>query len=423
VNIAVIGSGISGMTAAHFLSENHQVTLFESSKRLGGHTATIDVKKNGKVIAVDTGFIVFNDRTYPEFIALMDKLGVQSQPSCMSFGVSDTCNNLEYAGTNLNTLLAQRSNVFKPSFIRMVSDIVRFNNNASKHLGGSTQNEITLGEYLDAHGYSREFREQYLIPMSAAIWSSSLEDMLNFPAQFLVKFFDNHGLLNISQRPQWRVIKGGSKNYIPALTARYSDKIRLETPVKAVSRISDNAGKQGLIVSSHCGDEFFDQVVFACHSDQALNILKNPSPEEQSVLGAIPYRRNKVVLHTDIALMPKRRRCWSSWNVSMDANSSALTYYMNLLQGLDCDEKFLVTLNPNGQINPAKIIDTFEYDHPIFSIQGIQAQKRWHEINGIGNISYCGAYWRNGFHEDGVWSALRVAKAIDKTAANSVEAA
>jgi predicted NAD/FAD-binding protein len=415
MKIAIIGSGISGMAAGHFLGEDHEITLYESASVPGGHTATIDVSHNGRDYAIDTGFIVYNDWTYPEFIRLMDELGVANQPTSMSFSVSDKRSGIEYAGSGLNALFAQRRNLVSPRFLGMVRDILRFNSQVEDHLQTDPRcQEMSLGDYLSLHGYSTAFRDLYLIPMGAAIWSSGTDVMLNFPLQFFVRFFRNHGLLNIRNRPQWRVIQGGSRNYIDPLTSRYRQGIELNNPVKAVTRIRTANGGVKVRVDSKTGVADFDQVIFACHSDQALALLTDASEDERDILGAIPYTRNEVVLHTDERLLPKNRRCWSSWNVALDGEmaSTTMTYNMNILQGIQSEDTFCVTLNQTGEIDESRIKGVFHYDHPLFTEAGIKAQQRWHEINGNRVTWFCGAYWRNGFHEDGVWSARRVAYRI-----------
>lgn len=418
MKIAIIGSGISGMAAAHYLASDHEITLFESSRVLGGHTATIDVHHKGRDYAIDTGFIVFNDWTYPAFIKLMDSLGVASQPTRMSFSVSDISSGIEYAGSNLDSLFAQRRNLISPRFLALVSSILRFNHQAEQHLVDDPECAgMSLGEYLESYHYPAAFRDLYLIPMGAAIWSSGSEAMLEFPLQFFVHFFRNHGLLNIRNRPQWRVIQGGSRNYIAPLTATYKNKIELANPVKRVTRVPQATGPGYVVVESERFTATYDQVVFACHSDQALRILGDADPGEQAVLSAIPYSRNTVVLHTDTTLLPANKKCWSSWNMSMNGPHMAipaLTYNMNILQGIKAEETFCVTLNQTDAIDPLRILGEYEYDHPQFTREGMLAQQRWEDINGVRNTWFCGAYWRNGFHEDGVWSALRVATVIAK---------
>ena len=419
MKIAIIGSGISGLTAAHTLADDHDITLFEAGQKLGGHTATIDVTHKGRDYAIDTGFIVFNDWTYPEFIKLMDELGVESQPTQMSFAVSDRVTGIEYAGSSLNTLFAQRRNLVSPRFLSMTKDILRFNGQVEKHLQEDPGcNAMSLGDYLDKYRYTQSFRDLYLVPMGAAIWSSNTEMMLSFPLQFFVRFFRNHGLLNIKNRPQWRVIKGGSRSYIAPLSEKFKNNIELGNPVKQVTRFQDNDGSPVVRVESERFTAEYDQVIFACHSDQALAMLADADGNEQSILSAIPYTKNEVVLHTDISLLPENRRCWSSWNVALTSKDHhierpTLTYDMNILQSIQSDETFCVTLNQSGDIDPSMILGEYEYDHPVFSEAGVKAQDRWQEINGVKSTWFCGAYWRNGFHEDGVWSALRVARQLN----------
>ena len=408
MKIAVVGSGISGMAAAHYLSANNDVTLFESANRLGGHTATIMVDHQGEKIPLDTGFIVFNDWTYPNFISLMEELGVASQPTQMTFSVSDKSSGIEYAGTNLNTLFARRANVFSQKYLHMLKEILRFNTQVEDHLRSLyVYPDISLGDYLDRYAYSATFKNLYIIPMGSAIWSSRQSDMLKMPLEFFVKFFRNHGLLNIKDRPQWRVIKGGSSAYIEKLVRSYKSSIRLNTPVLEVDR---NITGSYVTLKTREGLETFDHVVFACHSNQALACLKDASNSEWEILSAIPYSNNEVVLHTDTGVLPKNKRAWSSWNVNLAAQNDIpqLSYNMNILQGIKTQETFCVTLNQTGAIDPGKILGVYHYEHPIFTAQGTAAQARWAEINGTRNTWFCGAYWRNGFHEDGVWSARRV---------------
>jgi predicted NAD/FAD-binding protein len=415
MKIAVIGAGISGLTAAWSLAAEHDVHVYEAGAQPGGHTATVDVQYRDEHHAIDTGFIVHNDRTYPHFIAMLNKLGVATRPAPMSFSVTDALSGIEYAGTNLNTLFAQRSNLLSPRFLRMVRDILRFNREAEAHLASEPAlADATLGEYLHEFGYSDAFRDLYLIPMGAAIWSSNTRTMTQFPLQFFVRFFRNHGLLDLRNRPQWRVIEGGSRAYLAPLTAPFRDQLYVNTPVQEIWRVPVRGGMQVRIVSPR-GTETFDSVILACHSDQALRMLSDVSPAERSVLGAIPYTRNDVVLHTDISMLPRNRRCWSSWNVNLGrvpAEQPALTYNMNILQGLRSSQTWCVSLNQTRLIQQEKIHGIYSYSHPLFTLEGVRAQQRWHEINGINNTWFCGAWWRNGFHEDGVWSALRVVDAL-----------
>lgn len=424
--IAVVGSGISGMAAAHYLARHPgvEVHLYEAAERLGGHTATIDVEHDGERLAIDTGFIVFNDRTYPDFIALMDELGMASRPTRMSFSVSDAVSGLEYAGSSLDSLFAQRRNLISPAFWRMVRDILRFNREAEKHLETDPAlASASLGQYLERYAYSREFRDWYLVPMGAAIWSSDDRTMSAFPLAFFVRFFRNHVLLDLRNRPQWRVIEGGSRNYIAPLTVACRDRIYLSTPVHAVTRKVWLRGRQQVCIESRRGKEFFDHVVLACHSDQALALLADPTPAEREILGAIPYIRNEVVLHRDTRLLPKSARAWSSWNVNLGSGAGdlpALTYNMNILQGLKSRHTWCVTLNQTARIDPALIHGMFHYDHPLFTLDGMAAQARHGEISGQHGTWYCGAWWRNGFHEDGVVSARRVAEALADSVSTSL---
>jgi len=411
VNIAIIGSGISGLTSAYLLNRNHEITLFEAGDRVGGHTHTVDVNVDGRRYAVDTGFIVFNDWTYPNFIRLLGQIGVGFKPTEMSFSVTDPDSGLEYNGNNLNSLFAQRRNLLSPGFWGMLRDILHFNKHAQLDLAeGRIAADTTLDHYLTAGGYGERFILHYIVPMGAAIWSMSMAQMLSFPLQFFVRFFKNHGLLSVNNRPQWCVIEGGSSAYIAPLTATFNDKIRLNCPVTRVERDAD-----GVVVHSAAGSERFDKVVFACHSDQALKLLARPSAAEQSILGDLPYADNDVVLHTDTRLLPSRPLAWASWNYRLGAaghSLAAVTYDMNILQGIQSDTTFCVSLNQSAGISPAHVLGRFTYAHPQYSLAAVAAQERWEELNGAQHTYYCGAYWASGFHEDGVVSALRVARSF-----------
>ncbi len=411
MKIAVVGSGIAGLTSAYLLNRSHDVKVFESSDWIGGHTHTVDVQVDGRHHAIDTGFIVFNDWTYPNFIKLLGQLGVAFKPTEMSFSVHDPHTGVEYNGNNLNSLFAQRSNLLSPKFWGMLRDILRFNRLAIEDLENQRiAADTTLGEYLKNGGYGQRFINHYIVPMGAAIWSMSLADMLGFPLQFFVRFFKNHGLLSVTNRPQWCVIEGGSRGYIEPLTASFREKIHLSCPVTRVERDQD-----GVTLHSAMGTERFDKVIFACHSDQALAMLAEPSSAEQSVLGALRYAENDVVLHTDTRLLPDRRLAWASWNYRLggaEQQLAAVTYDMNILQGIESDTTFCVSLNQSAAIDPEKVIGRYRYAHPQYSLQAVAAQARWEEINGLDHTWYCGAYWANGFHEDGVVSGLRVAKAF-----------
>jgi predicted NAD/FAD-binding protein len=406
------------LSCAHYLSAAHEVTVFEASSRVGGHTATVDVQLGPRSYAIDTGFIVFNDWTYPNFIALMKELGVPSKATCMGFSVHDDKTGLEYSGTNLNTLFAQRGNLLSPRFLRMVRDILRFNKQSVADLeSGKVDNSETLGSYLQRNRYSEAFQRQYLVAMGSAIWSADCDTILDFPLSFFLRFFRNHGLLSVSDRPQWRVIEGGSREYLRALCQRFEKRIHTKSPVQGILR----ENQQVHLEMADGRKLAFDQVVIATHSDQALAMLDRPSDAEREILGALPYQANDVVLHTDIRMLPRNRKTWSSWNYNLGENQqrAVVTYNMNILQGLDAPETFCVTLNNTAAINPHKILGRFNYSHPVFSLEGIAAQGRWAEINGANNTWYCGAYWENGFHEDGVVSALRVAEGISASGARA----
>jgi predicted NAD/FAD-binding protein len=409
MKIAVIGSGISGNVAAYHLNKTHDITVYEANDYIGGHTHTHDIRHKGKQYCVDTGFIVFNHKTYPNFIALLDELGVEEQLSTMSFGVKCDKTGLEYMGSTINSLFAQRRNIFRPSFWRMILDILRFNREATNLLQASSD-DIALGDYLEQHKYSAVFINHYLAPMAAAVWSADLKLMFDFPARYLIRFFHNHGLLSVNDRPDWYVIKGGSKTYARALIRAFKDKIKLSTPVTQVERIDG-----GVRVTSSEGEETFDAVFFACHSDQALRMIKSPTDTEKQTLGAIKYQDNEVVLHTDASVMPKRKIAWAAWNYHLlegDQSRVPVTYNMNILQSLDCEDQFCVTLNNTDAIDQSKVLKRLNYHHPIYTKESVAAQARHAEIN-TDRFYFCGAYWRYGFHEDGVFSALEAIKRFE----------
>ena len=396
---------------AHRLHADHDITVFEAAAHIGGHTHTHTVEFDGERHEIDTGFIVYNDWTYPNFIALLTELGVESQPSAMSFSVRNEASGLEYNGTTLNTLFAQRRNLLRPSFHRMIRDILRFNREAPALL--AAMNELPLGEYLAAGRYSPQFTNDYLIPMGAAIWSTDPARMLAFPARYFVQFFHNHGMLSVDQRPQWHAICGGSARYVEKLVAPFRQRIRLNCPIESVRRLPD-----GVLVKPRGADtERYDQVFFASHSDQALALLTDATALEKSILGAIPYQANEAVLHTDTSLLPRARRAWAAWNyhvVNTTEGGATLTYNMNILQTLRSRHTFCVTLNHSAHIAPGKIIQRITYHHPLYTPAGVAAQARQHEINGVNRSYFCGAYWRYGFHEDGVVSALNALKHFEQ---------
>jgi predicted NAD/FAD-binding protein len=415
MRVAIIGTGIAGNVAAYKLRQKHDITVFEAGSYVGGHTNTVDVEEGGARLAVDTGFIVFNDRTYPNFIGLLEEIGQASQPSVMSFSVQREDSGLEYAGSSLNSLFAQRRNIVRPAFYRMIRDILRFNDATLDHVEELDESE-TIGAYLVRNDYSKEFVDQYLVPMAAAIWSAEPVAILEMPVKFLVRFFANHGLLQTTDRPIWRVIKGGSREYVRKLVAGHRDRIRLNSPVQTLRRVGDGIE----LHSASGGKEHFDYVFVACHSDQALSLLVDATAAERDVLGAISYQSNEAILHTDATLMPTRKRAWAAWNYHIPQDPDrhvAVTYNMNILQGLETQNEYLVTLNDGRHIDPAKIIQRIAYDHPIYSQEAVRAQSRQADIN-CDRTFYCGAYWRNGFHEDGVVSALQAVQHFEERLAS-----
>jgi len=421
MRIAIIGAGVSGLSAAYWLRERHQVTLFEQAPYLGGHAHTVDVEVEGERQAIDTGFIVFNDRTYPEFVALLGELGVASQPTTMGFSVRCDASDLEYNGSSLGGLFVQRRNLLRPAFYRMLAEIARFNRAApgllAKHRGAPGADQATVADFLAAGDYSRSFAEHYLLPLGSAIWSCPRATFERFPLQFILDFFQNHGLLQWRDRPVWRTVCGGSRAYVTEIARKLGNRVRLNTPISAVRRLPDCV--EIIPAGPASGDnapQRFDHVIFACHADQALRMLSDPSPVEREVLGAFPYERNTAVLHTDTALLPRRRGAWASWNYHIAKDSAApatLSYCMNILQRLESKHTYCVTLNGEDQIDPNKVLGTFVYEHPIFTTRRAAAQARHIELIAAGRTSFCGAYWRNGFHEDGVVSALAVCQVLE----------
>lgn len=404
MKIAIIGSGIAGNVAAYHLSREHDITVFEANDYVGGHTHTHDIEWQGSNVSIDTGFIVFNNWTYPNFTQLLDELGVSIQASDMSFSVKCEKSGLEYNGTSLNSLFAQRRNLLRPSFYRMIMDILRFNREAPRLLQHD-HHQISLGDYLHANQYSQAFIDHYIVPMGSAIWSADPETMHRFPARFFISFFHNHGMLSVNDRPTWYVIKGGSKEYVKKLIAGYQDRVRLKSRVMSIKRYKTHVE----VCTQGSPAETFDAVFIASHSDQALAMLSDASDLERDVLGAIPYQKNEAILHTDASLLPNSRLAWAAWNyhiLPQYHGRAALTYNMNILQGLTSSQPFCVTLNHSDAIDESRIIKRMQYEHPVFTPEGIAAQNRQAELNGANRTYFCGAYWRNGFHEDGVVSAL-----------------
>ncbi|GAC1304373.1 MAG: FAD-dependent oxidoreductase [Steroidobacteraceae bacterium] len=416
MRIAVIGSGIAGLVAARHLSRANDVTVFEAAGHIGGHTHTVDLEFEGEAYAVDTGFIVYNDWTYPHFVRLLAELDVPWQTSRMSFSVRCERSGLEYNGTSLNTLFAQRRNLVRPSFLKMVADILRFNARAPELLAG-TPSRISLGDYLHRERYSAYFIEHYIVPMGAAIWSARPVDMLQFPARFFVEFFSNHGFLSVDKRPTWRVIRGGSREYVRKLTAGFSRNIRVNTPVESVLRQGNKA-----VVRLRDGSlDHFDQLFLACHSDQALRLLADPSAAEREILSSITYQPNEALLHTDVRMMPRRQLAWAAWNYHLPREAQervSVTYNMNILQSLQARQQFLLTLNRSADVDPRTVLGAYAYHHPVYTEAALAAQARRHEINGERRTYYCGAYWSFGFHEDGVTSALASVAEFERRQAN-----
>jgi predicted NAD/FAD-binding protein len=404
MRIAIIGAGISGLVAAHLLHREHDVSVFEAADWIGGHTHTVRVDAADGSHDVDTGFIVMNDRNYPNFERLLAKLGVATQASNMSFSVSDG-RDFEYSSTSLAGLFANPRHLASPPFLRMLADVRRFQREA-RELLATEGDGPSLRDYLEQHAYSREFVERLIVPQAAAVWSADPRQMWTFPARFLAQFFENHGMLGLGDRPKWRTIAGGSHRYVERLTAPFSERILLSQPVTAISRVADH------VEVTVRGQEArrFDRVIIATHSDQALSMLADPSDRERDILGAIPYQGNEVVLHTDRRLLPRRRRAWASWNYHLgtdDSGGSSVTYHMNRLQCLSTPEELCVTLNLSDRIEPARVLGRWNYSHPVYTSAGMAAQRRRVEIDGVDRIHYCGAYWGWGFHEDGVVSAMR----------------
>jgi predicted NAD/FAD-binding protein len=413
MKIAIVGTGISGLVAAHRLHPRHEITVYEAEARLGGHTNTVRVAEPGGELWIDTGFIVFNDRNYPRFEALLAELGVAAQPSHMGFSVSDGRGRFEYSGTPWG-LFARPSHLVSPRFWRMLGDWRRFNREA-RGLIGMNGTAPSLGAWLEQGGFSSQFVERLIVPQAAAVWSADPDQMWSFPASFMAEFFENHGMYSLRDRPRWRTVRGGARSYVEAIAEPWRERVRLGAPVRQIERGPDGVR----IEADGCESERFDQVVIATHSDQALALLADPSRAEREVLGAIPYQRNEAVLHTDASLMPRRRAVWSSWNFHLrepggPARGSTVTYWMNKLQRLRSRHQYFVTLNRGEEIDPAKVLRRFSYDHPVYTREGVAAQARHAEISGVERTHYCGAYWGWGFHEDGVVSAERAVEQIER---------
>jgi predicted NAD/FAD-binding protein len=410
--IAIIGTGISGLVAAHKLNADWDISLYEQGNHIGGHTNTIDIEYSGENYSIDTGFIVYNEKAYPVFCELLNTLGISTKSTEMSFSVQCQDTGLEYNGTSLNKIFSQRSNLLRPSFHRMLREIIRFYKNAPELLQG-LDTSTTLGDYLEQGHYSREFIEQHIIPMGAAIWSASPEGMFDFPARSFAQFFDNHGFLQWKERPQWRVICGGSKRYVEALIMPFIEKIHTNSPIESICREGDVVK----LSIEKKPPKYFDKVIIATHSDQALKLLSDPTPQETEILGAIRYQKNETILHTDSKLLPRKKLAWASWNYFLPTkspNAATVTYNMNILQGLKSPVPFCVSLNRHDEIDERSILKHITYHHPVYDLDTLSAQSKRHKINGVNQTYFCGAYWGYGFHEDGARSGIEVAKAIQR---------
>jgi uncharacterized protein len=408
MKIAIIGSGISGLTAAYLLSGEHEVVVFEAAERIGGHTNTEDVGVEGKTVAVNTGFIVFNEKTYPNFIRLMKRLGVAWQPSVMSFSVRCERTGIEFSPSTLGSLFVQRRNLVRPSFHRMLWEVYRFKRD-SEELLQADDYRLTLNEYLARKGYSKAFIDLFIVPMGAAIWSADPARFERFPARHFAEFFKNHGFLNVRDQPRWLTLRGGSRSYLEPITRPFRSNVRLNCPVTALTRRPDRVE----VTAGGAAPERFDAAVVAAHSDQALRLLSDPSEAERSILGAIPYQENRTVLHTDTAVLPRHRAAWASWNYLIprtNLGSVAVTYDMNILQSIQAPVELCVSLNLEARLDPAKVVRRFVYHHPVYTPESLAARRRLAEINGVNRTYYAGAYWGYGFHEDGVNSALEVCR-------------
>jgi len=423
--LAVVGSGISGLAVAYRLAEQARVTLFEADDYFGGHTHTVDVTVNGIQHGVDTGFLVYNERTYPRLIALFAELGVVTAASDMSFSVQVPDADLEWSGSDLNTVFAQRRNLLRPAFYGMLRDVLRFNRlcTAIASQNDEARLQQPIGDFLREHGFSTTFRDWYFLPMIGCIWSCPTDQMLRFPIATMIRFCHNHGLIQVSNRPRWFTVAGGARNYVHKMLPRIADR-RLNTPVRSVKRIppatTAGGGHGGVLVATDAGTERFDDVVLACHSDQSLALLADATPAERAVLGAIRYHRNRAVLHTDASMLPKRRLAWAAWNYERAASDSreqaavCLHYLINRLQPLPFDTPVVVSLNPVTEPRTGTVQGSFDYAHPVFDMAAIAAQQRLPELQGAARTWFCGAWTRYGFHEDGLMSGLAVVDGLQR---------
>lgn len=413
MKIAIIGSGISGLVCGHLLHRDHDISIFEANDYIGGHTHTINVRRDDGAYAVDTGFIVFNRSTYPNFCTLLEKLGVASQSTCMNFSVRCDRTRLEYGSESINTLFAQRNNILSLPFWRMVLEIFKLRRQLVAYLASNSP-DMSMGQFLHQHNFSQRFIDHFVIPLGASLWSAEPGRISDFPARTFARFFENHGFLQATNPIEWQVISGGSRQYVKKLITPFADKIHLNTPVTSLQRTDEYIE----LSSPDRPTERFDQVIFATHSDQALAILAEPTEDERRILGAIPYQENITLLHTDDQVLPLNRKAWSSWNYliqAQQADRASVTYNMNMLQYLKAQETFCVSLNLEQRIAPEKVIGRYLYHHPVYMERSIPAQESHALISGSNRTHYCGAYWGYGFHEDGVKSALAVGKFFGKT--------
>lgn len=413
MNVAVVGSGISGLTAAHVLSRRHRVKVFESGSYIGGHTNTIDVREGDRVIPVDTGFIVFNQPNYPNLCRLFSHLGVESRDSDMSFSVRCDQSGTEYNGGSLDLLFVQRANLLRPGHWRMIAEIIRFNHRASADLRSGLDDSVTVSGYLCRHRFSSAFERRYLLPLGASLWSCSAAQFSTFPMRFVMEFLENHRMLQVEGRPVWKTVSGGSREYVRRLIAQMNADLRLNTPVASVRRKAN--GVEVRLADGH--SERFDEVVMACHADQSLALVEDADGFEHDVLVRFPYQPNEVVLHTDTCVLPSRKKAWASWNYQIPARAQSnvtVSYNMNMLQGIESERTYCVSLNLSSEIDPSRVIRRIRYEHPLFTPGRSVAQSYHGDLIRRRGISYCGAYWGYGFHEDGVRSALNVCAAFDQ---------
>jgi len=410
--VAVIGGGIAGLGAAYVLSRRHEVHLFEKERRVGGHTHTMLVDTAGGPLALDTGFLVHNDRTYPNLVRLFAELGVGTQPSDMSFAVTCRRTGYEYSSRGLGGFFADRRNLLRPRHYGLLAEILRFNREAPALVDDPEGAALTLGEFVDQRRYTDDFLRFYLLPMAAAVWSASLDAIRRFPAAALVRFFDNHGMLGINTHPTWKVVEGGSHRYLGPITAPYRSRVRTGVTIESVRRLDPGVEVRLADGTRHR----FDEVVFACHGDQVLPLLADPTEVEREVFAGFTTSANDVWLHTDRSMLPRRPAARASWNYNLggddEGRGATVTYHLNRLQSLAAPEDYCVTLNPGGAIDPARVIARMTYRHPLYTREALAAQARWAEVSGRRHTHFCGAYWRYGFHEDGLVSALRVARAL-----------